>query len=131
MTAARYTRRLAIGVVAALLSLTPAFGQEHHLERHAAIGETVRVRGHVNYHGCGSAIATAIVVNVEPVHGTLSVRDEIVPTIDPDLGKGDRCKGSSGEGKVVYYTRTSPGDDRFAYRSSSLNGEVRVAVTVN
>jgi hypothetical protein len=127
----RRTSRLVIGVVATLVWLTPALSQEHHLERRAQIGETVRLRGHVNYHPCGYVIATAIVVNVAPGHGTLSVRDEIVQSTDPDLGKADKCQGYSGQGKVVYYTRTSSGEDRFAYTSSSLNGEVHIDVTVN
>jgi hypothetical protein len=127
----RCTSWVAIGVVAILVCLRPALGQEHHLERRAQIGETVRLRGHVNYRPCGYVIATAIVVNAAPSHGTLAVRDEIVQSADPDLGTGDKCQGYSGQGKVVYYTRTSPGEDRFAYTSSSLNGEVHIDVTVN
>jgi hypothetical protein len=121
------------GSAALFLWLTPALAQgvEHHLERHAGLGETVKLRGHVNYRPCGNVIATAIVVNVAPTHGALAVRDEIVRSIDPDLGNGDKCKGNSGQGKVVYYTRTSLGEDRFRYTSSSMNGDVRIDVTVN
>jgi len=66
-----------------------------------------------------------------PSHGTLAIRDEIVKSVDPELGHGDKCRGSSGLGRVVYYTRTSPGSDKFKYDSSSANGVVHVDVTVD
>jgi hypothetical protein len=123
-------------VAAAVALLSSALGAEHQiaerqLERHAAVGETVRLRGHVNYHPCGSVIPTTINVVQPPSRGTLSVRDEIVTTTDPELGTGDRCKGYSGQGKAVYYTRTTLGTDKFQYMSSSANGEVRVSVTID
>ena len=105
---------------------------ERRIQRHAAPGETVRLDGHVNYRTCGYVIPTAIIVNVAPTYGTLSVRDEMVTSINPELGRSvDRCKGYSGQGKVVYYTRTSPGVDVFQYTSSSANGDVHVDATVN
>jgi hypothetical protein len=123
-------------VAAAIAPLSSTVGAErqiaeHQLERHAALGETVRLRGHVNYHPCGSVIPTTIIVVQPPSHGTLSVRDEVVTSFDPELGTRDRCKGYSGQGRVVYYTRTTLGTDKFQYTSSSSNGEVRVSVTVD
>jgi hypothetical protein len=123
-------------VAAAVAPLSSGVGAEHQiaerqLERHVAVGESVRLRGHVNYHPCGSVIPTDIIVVQPPSHGTLSVRDEVVTSTDPELGTRDRCKGYSGQGKVVYYTRTGSGTDKFRYSSSSSNGEVRVSVTVD
>jgi hypothetical protein len=123
-------------VAAAVAPLSSALGAERQiaerqLERHAAVGETVRLRGHVNYHPCGSVIPTTIIFVQPPSHGTLSVRDEIVTSFDPELGTRDRCKGYSGQGKVIYYTRTTSGTDKFRYTSSSSNGEVRVSVSID
>jgi hypothetical protein len=102
------------------------------LHRHAEIGQTVRLRGHVNYRGrCTNAIPTTIAVLHPPQHGTLSVRDEIVTSTDPALGNLDKCRGSSVSGKVVYYTRVDRGVDRFEYQSSSENGVVHVSATVD
>ena len=120
--------------VAALLffpALVSAQGVERDLERHAGIGETVRISGHVNYHPCGSVIPTAILVNVAPNHGSIAVRDEIVKSTDPELGTRRKCQGYSGQGKVVYYTRSNPGIDRFEYTSSSTNGDVHMRITGN
>jgi hypothetical protein len=103
---------------------------EHHFQRHATVGETIRIRGHVNYHTCGLVINTTITVVRPPTHGTLATKDEIVNSVDPELGYR-RCKGFSGEGKVVYYTRTSSGPDSFYYTSSSANGVVRMYLTVD
>jgi hypothetical protein len=100
-------------------------------ERHAAIGQTVRLRGHVNYHPCGSVIPTTISIDQPPQHGTLAVRDEMITSGDPEFGGGDRCQGHSGQGKAVYYTRTSPGSDQLRYTSSSANGEVHVTAVVD
>ena len=104
---------------------------EHQLRRHAAVGETVRIRGHVNYHGCGRAIPTTITVVRAPVHGALEVRDDTVRSVDPDLGTGEKCRDFTGPGKVVYYTRTSSGPDRLEYTSSSENGVVKIDVTID
>jgi len=104
---------------------------EHHFQRHAAVGQTIRIRGHVNYHGCGSVINTTITVVQAPAHGTLTTKDEIVTSVDAELGHRGKCKGFSGEGKVVYYTRTRPGSDNFYYTSSSANGVVRMYLTID
>lgn len=104
---------------------------EYQVERHAGVGQTVRLAGHVNYHFCESVIPTTIHVVTAPSHGTLAVRDEIVTSKHPELGRGDRCKHSSGQGKVVYYTRTSSGPDYFRYDSKSDNGVVHIDVTVD
>ena len=103
---------------------------ERQVQRHAAVGETVRLRGHVNYSRCDAVIPTTITVTQAPRHGTLTIRDEAVTSGDPELGRGTKCKGSSGEGRVVYYTRTRPGTDNFGYDSSSRNGVVHVSVTI-
>jgi hypothetical protein len=104
---------------------------EKRIQSHAAMGATVRVRGHVNFeHNCAEAIPTTISVVQAPQHGTLDVRDEDVRATDPDLGHGSKCAGVRGAGKVVYYTRASPGADSFAYDSVSGNGVVHIHVTV-
>jgi len=110
---------------------------ERQIQRHAAMGQTVKLGGHVNYdrrrgYGrCDIVIPTTITVVQAPSHGTLAIRDEIVKSAEPELGRGDKCRGSSGLGRVVYYTRRSPGSDTFKYDSSSANGVVHVDVTVN
>jgi len=110
---------------------------ERQIQRHAAMGQTVKLGGHVNYdrrrpYGrCDIVIPTTIMVVQAPSHGTLAIRDEMVKSADPELGRGDKCRGSSGVGRVVYYTRTSPGSDAFKYDSSSANGVVHVDVTVD
>jgi hypothetical protein len=104
---------------------------ERRIQRHVGVGETVRLDGHVNYHGCGVVIPTTITVIQAPIHGAITTHDEIVKSTQPELGRGDKCQGYSGEGKVVYYTRTSPGVDKFRYDSSSDNGVVHVHVTVD
>jgi hypothetical protein len=103
---------------------------QRRLERHAAIGQTVRLRGHVNYHPCDNVIPTTIIIDQPPQHGTLSVRDEIVELGVSEFGGGD-CVGHRGQGKAVYYTRTSAGSDQFRYTSSSANGEVHVTAIVD
>jgi hypothetical protein len=65
-----------------------------------------------------------------PHHGTLDVRDEDVRATDPDLGHGSKCALVRGSGKVVYYTRASPGAGAFAYDSVSGNGVVHLQVVV-
>jgi hypothetical protein len=126
------TTLLWAGAAVSFLSLTAsAFGQQETLGRHAAIGQTVRLGGHVNYtHNCSDTIPTAISVVQAPRHGTLEVRDEVVRSGHPELGHGSKCAGASGMGKVVNYTRTSQGADVFTYDSVSANGVVHVHVTV-
>lgn len=133
----RFHRAL-IGSIALACSLAVAvvaFAQqreaERRIHRHAEVGETVRLGGHVNYHLCSFVIPTTITVIQSPRHGMLSTRDEVVKSGEPELGRGDKCPGSSGEGKVLYYTRTSPGVDKFVYDSSSDNGVVHVDVTLD
>ena len=111
-----------------------AFAQEQASRRihtHAAVGQTVRLSGHVNYRPCGTVIPTTIIVVRAPTHGTLTVRDEMVTSAAPELGHDDKCRGHSGQGKAVYYARTSSGADVFKYESSSANGVVHFAVTVD
>jgi hypothetical protein len=100
------------------------------VERHAQIGQTVRLGGHVNYQThCSGVTETNIIVIRGPSHGTLAIQDEIVTSERPELGV--RCAGHSGMGRVVYYTRTSAGLDKFRYDSSSIAGVVHVEVTVD
>jgi predicted ribosomally synthesized peptide with SipW-like signal peptide len=103
-----------------------AWSAEKQIHRHAAVGDTIRIRGHVNYRHCGDVIATTITVVQTPAHGALDIRDEMVKSTDPELGRDDKCRGYSGEGKAVYYTRTSAGSDKFQYTSSSANDVVRI-----
>lgn len=100
------------------------------LHAHAAVGKTVRVWGSVNFGDhCSSVLETTITVTQAPMHGSTSIRDEVVKQNSPDFN--GRCKGKSGMGKVVYYTRISPGVDHFKYTSSSSIGAVNHDVTVN
>jgi hypothetical protein len=104
---------------------------EKRIQSHAGMGQRVRIWGHVNFdHNCSEVIPTSISVVQAPQHGTLDVRDEDVRLNDPDLGHGSKCADVRGAGKVVYYTRTSPGADPFAYDSLSGNGVVHLHVTV-
>jgi hypothetical protein len=120
-----------LGTTAASSAPAQQVEVERQIQRYAAVGETVRLDGHVNYHPCGSVIPTTITVTKAPTHGTLSVRDEIATSGHPELGPRERCKGYSGQGKVVYYTRTSLGSDSFVYKSSSANGVVRIDALVD
>jgi hypothetical protein len=127
--------RIAAAALAACLWLSSsAFAQREAVrtvESHASVGQTIRLRGHVNYsHECTEVIPTAISVVQAPRHGDLSIRDEVVRSKDPELGHGSKCAGASGTGKVVYYTRVSPGADVFSYDSQSLNGVVHVHATI-
>ena len=117
-----------ISVAASTLAQEQA---ERRIERHAAVGEMVRLAGHVNYRPCNTVIPTTITVIHAPAHGALTIRDETVTSADPELGRVAKCKGSSGMGRVVYYTRTSPGFDSFRYNSVSANGVVHFDVTVD
>ena len=102
----------------------PACGRTLHLA-----GVCVNRIGTVNFSNhCGSMVETTITVTQSPAHGSTTVRDEIVKQGSPDF-RGE-CKDHSGQGKVVYYTRTSPGVDHFKYTSSSSVGAVDHNVTV-
>ena len=120
-----------IGYLSVLASTAAQEQAERRIVRHAAVGETVRLLGHVNYQPCNTVIPTTITVVQPPAHGTLTVHDEIVTSTDPEFGRRTKCKGSSGEGRVVYYTRTTPGPDVFKYDSVSANGVVHIDVTAD
>jgi hypothetical protein len=127
--------RTCIGSLIAFLALTTWATGQHEAERristHAAVGQTIRIHGHVNYaHNCGDVVPTAISVVQAPRYGALETRDEVVRSTDPELGHGSKCAGASGMGKVVYYTRRSPGTDALDYDSVSTNGVVHVHVIV-
>jgi hypothetical protein len=122
-------------LVASLLWVTAALGQEREAERsvsaHAAVGQTIRLSGHVNYsHNCTEVIPTTVSVVHEPQYGSLDVRDEAVRSGHPELGHGSKCAQASGLGKAVYYSRKAPGTDAIAYDSVSTNGVVHVHATV-
>jgi hypothetical protein len=126
-----------MGSLIAFLALTAwaaAAGEneaERRISTHAAIGQTIRIRGHVNYsHDCADVIPTAISVVQAPRHGALETRDELVRSTDPELGHGSKCGGVTGMGKAVYYTRNSSGIDVFHYNSVSANGVVHILATV-
>jgi hypothetical protein len=124
-----------LGVAVSILAQHAAAQREavRQIRRHADIGQTVRLGGHVNYSlgSCLSVLPTTITVVRAPSYGTVSVHDEVVASGHPELGIGGKCQGSSGMGKVVYYLRTSSGRDTFQYDSSSDNGVVHVDVTVD
>jgi hypothetical protein len=127
--------RSCVGSLIAFLALTTgATGQheaEHRISTHAAVGQTIRIRGHVNYgYNCGDVVPTAISIVHAPRFGALETHDEVVRSTDPELGHGSKCAGASGMGKVVYYTRKSPGIDVLDYDSVSTNGVVHIHVTV-
>jgi hypothetical protein len=122
-------------LIACLALATAASAQEREAERsvstRAAVGQTVKIRGHVNYSNhCTEVIPTSISVVRPPQFGSLEIRDEVVRSGDPELGHGSKCAGSSGQGKIVTYTRKAPGTDVFAYDSVSMNGVVHVHATV-
>jgi len=123
-------RRRFIDCIVLLCSLgiaTSIWARDLHAQ--AAVGRTVRVWGSVNLSkDCGSTVETTITVTRSPAHGSVSIRDEIVKQNSPDSGS---CGGHSGMGKVVYYTRMSPGVDHFKYTSSSTAGAVDHDVTVD
>jgi len=100
---------------------------EREIQAHASVGETIRLWGHLNFSGdCQTVAPTNVRVVRAPQHGTLSLADEEVTLTNPELGANRACKGATGMGKVVYYTRTGEGVDVFAYDSVSLNGVIRV-----
>ncbi len=128
----RNTLTCAFAIACSMSATIPAWGQqeaERQVQVDAAIGQTMRLRGHVNYsHGCSDVIPTDITVIQAPLYGTLTIKNEVVHAKDAELGRG--CVGSSGMGKVVYYTRAHEGTDSFSYDSASSNGVVHVYVTV-
>jgi hypothetical protein len=100
---------------------------EREIQAYALVGETIRLRGHLNYsHYCHKVIPTHLNVVQAPQHGTLSVRDEAVTLTNPELGHNRGCAGATGMGKAIYYTRASEGADVLDYDSVSSNGVVRV-----
>jgi hypothetical protein len=126
---------LDLAVLCGLALTCTALGQEREAERristHAAVGQTIRIRGHVNYeHHCTEVIPTTISVVRSPQHGNLDIRDESVRSTDPELGHGSKCAGATGAGKVVYYTRKDAGTDLVDYDSVSMNGVVHVHAIV-
>jgi len=128
-------RTFAASLIAGLLLTAPASAQEREAERtvsaHAAVGQTIRISGHVNYtHQCTEVIPTTVSVVRPPQYGALDIRDETVRSTVPELGHGSKCAGASGQGKGVYYTRKAPGTDALAYNSVSSNGVVHVHATI-
>jgi hypothetical protein len=126
---------LGLAVLCGLALTCTALGQEREAERristHAAVGQTIRIRGHVNYeHHCTEVIPTTISVVRSPQHGNLDIRDESVRSTDPELGHGSKCAGATGTGKAVYYTRKDAGTDLVDYDSVSMNGVVHVHAIV-
>ena len=113
----RNTLTCAFAIACSMSATIPAWGQqeaERQVQVDAAIGQTMRLRGHVNYsHGCSDVIPTDITVIQAPLYGTLTIKNEVVHAKDAELGRG--CVGSSGMGKVVYYTRAHEGTDSFSY----------------
>lgn len=100
---------------------------ERKIQAYASVGETIRLRGHLNYsHHCREVVPTHLTVVQTPHHGTLSVRDEAVTLTNPELVHSLECAAATGMGKAVYYTRTSDGVDVFGYNSVSSNGVVHV-----
>jgi hypothetical protein len=122
-------------LIVSLVLTAPALAQEREGERtvstRAAVGQTVRLSGHVNYtRHCAEVIPTTISVVRSPQYGSLDIRDEAVRADVPQLGHGSKCAGSSGLGKGVYYSRKAPGTEAIAYDSVSTNGVVHVHANV-
>jgi len=65
------------------------FGARHggkHIPSHAGMGQTVRIRGHVNFdHNFSGLIPTTISVIQALQHGTLEARNEDVRSTDPEF----------------------------------------------
>ena len=123
----RNTLTCAFAIACSMSATIPAWGQqeaERQVQVDAAIGQTMRLRGHVNYsHGCSDVIPTDITVIQAPLYGTLTIKNEVVHAKDAELGRG--CVGSSGMGKVVYYTRAHEGTDRSATTWHRRTGSFR------
>jgi hypothetical protein len=109
---------------------TSALAADKQIQRHATLGQTIRLLGHVNYAKCGDVIKTSVAIVQPPAHGAVSIRDEVVKTTEAVLGKGGMCSGYKGLGKGVYYTRNSPGTDKLDYDSVSNNGVVHVHAVI-
>src|SRR5271166_4412336 len=128
----RSTLTCAFALACSVSIIVPSFGQqeaERQVQRDAAVGQTVRLRGFVNFsNDCSGVTPTEIIVIQAPLYGTLTIKNEIVRPTDAVFGRG--CIGSSGMGKAVYYTRTHEGIDSFSYDAAWLNGVIHVYVTV-
>jgi hypothetical protein len=96
----------------------PAGSQARDLNINAAVGQQVRVFGHVRFaRDCRPGAVPDMTIVDAPKLGTLTVRTETVTLTNPDFGT---CPaGSAGLGTVVYYTAEASGQDRFHYRMSS------------
>ena len=98
----------AIAIASSFNPTASAFGSEEAEraeQRHAAIGQTVNLGGHVNCtHHCTEVIPTSISVVQGPQHGALEVRDEVVRSVHPELGHGSKCarRQRDGEGRLLY-----------------------------
>ena len=103
----RNTLICAFAIACSMNSTIPAWGQqeaERQVYVDAAMGQTMRLRGHVSFsQGCSIVIPNDITVIQAPLYGTLTIKDEVVRSTDAALGRG--CVGSSGMGKVIYYAR--------------------------
>src|SRR5208282_3715549 len=84
----------------------------------AAVGQTVKVFAEIHHARHCALLETVITIDKKPTHGTVSVQDAMVRLTDPDFSS--ECLNQAGQGKAVYYTRTSPGIDHFKYSSSAV-----------
>ena len=129
--------QMLVGGIALTCSLimTPLVREGHagpggsDLHRHAALGQTVKVFGHIMFGRSCTALDVSINVTQAPTHGTISTRKEDVKL--SDVGFGSKCVGNNFTGTVVYYTRTSPGVDHFEYTDWSSVGAMNHVVTVD
>jgi hypothetical protein len=103
--------------VLALMSL-PSQAEARDLRIAAAVGQLVRVFGHVRFaDDCEPGPIPEMAIVAPPLLGELSSKVEPVTLTSPDFG---RCPtGLTAPGKVVYYTARNSGHDTFHYRMSS------------
>jgi hypothetical protein len=109
----------ALAFAVALLLASSASPRDLHVS--AAVGETVKVLSEIHHARDCTLLETVITIDEKPIHGTVSVRDAMVKLTHPDWSL--ECLNHPGQGKAVYYTRTSPGIDHFKYSSSAVGNQ--------
>ncbi len=92
----------ALAFAVPLLLASSASPRDLHVS--AAVGHTVKVLAEIHHARDCTLLETLITIDENPIHGTISVRDEIVKLTHPDWSL--ECLNHTGQGKAVYYTRT-------------------------
>ena len=103
-------------ILASLCLPLPSQARDLHID--GAVGQQVRVFGHVRFtRDCSPAAIPQMTVVAAPKLGKLAATTETVTMTNPDFGN---CPAASaGPGTVVYYTAQMSGQDSFHYRISS------------